>query len=244
MEACRFRLQSVGDAKAPQIPSLRRALSCDLLHLPTPACKASCFCNKVGCTGIWTLQPTLQFELFLSHFSSLWVRGSNAFCRAVNDFDSGPPPRWANGVRLLREIKKRWPNWDENGNSLPAVVGQIRRCYFCDDSFARIAPIVERVRGLGDDTTGVYGSKLTSQLFYDIAVPFDTASATKQRKWGYDPESYGGGRLHGEIRHWLLSNKKSIDDFRTLDNAPASCWSSPGRGTACSRVIDKLFYGS
>ena len=66
-------------------------------------CKTSCFCSKVGCKGIWTLRPTLEFESFLLHFVSLWVRGSNVFSRAVNESDSEMPPRWANGIRLLRE---------------------------------------------------------------------------------------------------------------------------------------------
>src|SRR2546428_11384430 len=97
-------------------------------------CKTSCFCSKVGCKGIWTLRPNLEFELFLSNFGNLWVLGFDAFRRAVNDSGSKLPPRWrpANGIRLVREIKKRWANLDDDGNSLPAVVGNIRQCYFCD----------------------------------------------------------------------------------------------------------------
>lgn len=139
-------------------------------------------------------------------------------------------------------MKKRWSNWDGQSNSLPALASKIKRCYFCDDSFHRIKPIIQTILGVGGDTTGVYTSKFVSQLFYDIAVPFDTASARRQRKCDYDPKSYGDGKMREHAIAWLLANNKSIDNFRELDDAPVSCWPKRGRKTACSRVLDKLFY--
>src|SRR5207245_8238739 len=63
-----------------------------------PPCKSSCFCTKVGCEGIWILRPDVEFQVFLSHFTNLWVRGSLSFGRAVNDADFELPPRWPNGI--------------------------------------------------------------------------------------------------------------------------------------------------
>jgi len=206
-------------------------------------CTPECFCRKVGCGGVWTLRPDLKFQDFLSHYRNLWVRGARAFIDYVeNDSRSGVSPRWKYAVPLLREIRRRWSNWDEHGNSLPSVVSKIRRCYFCDDSFSLIMPIVRDIQNLASDTPGVFTSKLVSQLFYDIAVPFDRGSEKKQRACGYEPKRYGDGRMREQAKAWLLANEKSIDDFRKPDDAPECCWSSPGRGTTCSRVLDKLFY--
>jgi len=173
----------------------------------------------------------------------LWLRGAQAFIDYVeNDSRSGMPKEWKNAVLLMHEIRRRWSNWDEHGNSLPLSVSEIGRCYFCDDAFTLMKPIVCEIHKLAGDSTGVFTSKLVSQLFYDIAVPFDTKSAKNQKASGYEPKSYGDGRMCRQAKAWLLANNKSIDDFRKLDGAPESCWSSPGRGTTCSRVLDKLFY--
>jgi hypothetical protein len=206
-------------------------------------CTPKCFCHKVGCGGVWTLRSDVKFQVFLSHYCNLWVTGKQAFTNYVeNDSRTGWPPRWKNGIRLLREIKKQWPNWDGYGHSLPSVVSSVTRCYFCDDSFTLMKPVVQTIQGMVVDKRGVYTSKLVSQLFYDIAVPFDTDSRKKQKACGYEPQGYGDGRMREQAKDWLLANNKSVDDFRKLDGAPESCWSSPGRGTTCSRVLDKLFY--
>jgi len=197
------------------------------------------------------LRSDLDFQTFLSFFAKLWVRGSCDFVQRVEDSESAAAGRWASGIRLLRQLKERWSNWDANGNSLAFVVSEVKHCYFCDDSFTRIMPTVQNIKDIANrvcDSTGLYTSKLISQLFYDIAVPFDTASAAKQRRCGYDPKCYGDKEMRAQARNWLLANKKSIDDFRGLDDAPVSCWISKDRahceiiGSACSRVLDKLFY--
>ncbi len=206
-------------------------------------CTPKCFCREVGCSGVWTLRPDVKFRDFLSHYCNLWVRGAQAFVAYVeNDSRSGMPKEWKNAVLLLREIRRRWSNWGEHGNSLPLEVSKIRRCYFCDDAFTLLKPIVCEIHKLADDSTGLFTSKLVSQLFYDIAVPFDTKSAGKQKASGYEPKSYGDGEMRKQAKDWLLAHNKSIDDFRKLDGAPGSCWSSPGGGTTCSRILDKLFY--
>lgn len=234
--------------KSHKYPCYEGAVLTNCCTFQESECQSSCFCRKVGCEGIWTLRSDLDFQTFLSSFANLWVRGSSAFTRDVTDSRSEALGRWANGVRLLREIKKRWSNWDGNGNTLPRVVSEVKHCYFCDDSFTRIRPIVQTIVEMVDDSTGVYTSKLVSQIFYDIAVPFDTRSAARQRQCGYDPKSYGDGEMLAQAKVWLLANKKNIDDFRGLDDAPMSCWFSQGGernqviGTTCTRVLDKLFY--
>jgi len=230
--------------KPHKYPRYEGIFLADCCTFQPPGCTPPCFCHKVGCTGIWTLRSDVDFQSFLSHFANLWVGGSHAFTQHVNDCGCEPHPRWKNGIRLLREIKKQWPNWDGHGNSLPSVVSNVTRCYFCDDSFTLMMPVVQTIQGMAVDKRGVYTSKLVSQLFYDIAVPFDTDSKENQKVCGYEPKRYGDGRMRVQAKDWLLANKKSVDDFRKLDGAPDSCWSSPGRGTTCSRVLDKLFYGT
>ena len=215
-------------------------------------CHSSCFCKNVGCKGVWTLRSDLKFETFLSFFVDLWVRGSDDFRHKVQDsafpVTGRMARRMANGIRLLRQIKGRWSNWDGNGNSLPSLVSKVRHCYFCDDSFEKMMPIVRIIIDISPDSTGMYTSKLISQLFYDIAIPFDTESRKRQGRCGYTPEFCGDGTMREQAKSWLLANRKSIDDFRGLDDAPTSCWYSEDRernkniGTACSRVLDKLFY--
>ena len=212
---------------------------CAFTHV---ACESSCFCQSVGCSGAWVLRADLDFDVFLQHFSRLWVRGSRAFVETVKNPSLKVPPRWANGIHLLRELQKQWCNWNQSGQTLPSVVARIKRCYFCDDSFAQITPIVRGIRELVADATGVYTSKLVSQLFYDVAVPFDTASAKRQKECGYDPVSYGDGQMREQAKCWLSRHGKSVDDFRALDDAPATCWPLGGTHAPCTRVLDKLFY--
>lgn len=234
--------------KSHKYPRYEGAFLTSCCNFQESKCSSSCFCQRVGCKGIWTLRPDLEFHTFLRSFANLWVRGSSAFKGEVNDSRSNARGRSASGIRLLREVKKRWCNWDGNGTSLPSVVSEIKHCYFCDDSFTRMRPVVHAIHEMVDDSTGVYTSKLVSQLFYDTAVPFDTASAATQRRCRYSPKSYGDGKMRAQVKDWILANKKSVDDFRGLDGAPTSCWFSQDRkaheivGTGCSRVLDKLFY--
>jgi hypothetical protein len=216
----------------------------DCCTFQQPECTESCFCREAGCGGIWTLRPDVKFEVFLSHYCNLWVRGAHAFIGYVEDGSRvGWPREWKYAVPLLREIGRRWSNWDEHGSSLPSLVSKIRRCYFCDDSFSLIMPTVRVIENLDIDSRGIFTSKLVSQLFYDIAVPFDGKSATEQKASRYEPKRYGDGRRRDQAKDWLRRNEKSIDDFRGLDDAPESYWSIPGRVTTCSRVLDKIFYG-
>ena len=211
-------------------------------------CPWSCFCKKVGCGGVWVLRPDLEFQTFLRHFAQLWDRGSDALRQKVNDSRLLATGRSKNAVPILQELQKQWSNWDGSGNSLPSVVHKIRCCYFCNDSFTQIMPHVKTIVNLASDSSGVYTSKLISQVFYDIAVPFDNGSAAIQKMSGYDPNSYGDGKLREQARNWLMATGKSIDAFRMLDDAFAWCWCESDRerhksvGTACSRVLDKLFY--
>lgn len=225
-------------SKKHKYPLYERPFLEECYTFQQPECSQTCFCRAVECDGVWTLRQDLEFQRFLAHYRKLWVRGQLAFDDCVgNDSRFGCGRRWKYAVPLLREIGRRWSSWDGHGNSLPFLVSKIRRCYFCDDSFSLIAPIVQVIEDLKIDSRGVFMSKLVSQLFYDTAVPFDTASARSQRACGYEPGCYGDGEMRKQARAWLLANNKSVDDFRKLDGTP-----SPGCGTACSRVVDKLFY--
>ena len=223
-----------------------------LLHCCTfqaPTCPADCFCHTVGNDGVWTLRPDLGFDAFLDAFANLWVTGRSSFKDAVHDPTFETRTRWRYGARLLCEVKTRWSDWDGRGHSLPQLASHVRRCYFCNDAFDLIAPFVDTIRELPGDNSGIYTSKLVSQLFYDIAVPFDSLSRGVQKRHGYDPADHGaGGSMREDVRAWLVQHNLSVLAFRRLDDAPARYW-QPGEqpevhaGTACSRVLDKLFYG-
>ncbi len=212
-----------------------------------PTCGPNCFCQSVGCSGVWSLRSDLDFDTFLDSFSKLWVRGVSTLARDVNNPQRPPTGRWRTATRVLRELKGRWIIWNGDGNALPQVVGAIRRCCFCDDAFDSIAPILSQVRRLAPDNTGVYTSKVISLLFYDIAVPFDSKSKQNQKRCGYDPCSFGGGKMKADAQEFLRNQGMSIDQFRYLDDAPSKYWPSEhrlpsGLGTACSRIFDKLLY--
>ena len=222
-----------------------------LLHCCTfqePTCSTDCFCREVGNDGVWTLRADLAFDAFLDAFANLWVTGLSSFTEAVRDPKVQTGARWRYGMQLLREVKVRWSDWDGQGHSLPELASQVRRCFFCDDAFDLISPFVETVRALPGDDSGIYTSKLISQLFYDIAVPFDSNSKQLQKRSGYDPMDYGAGSRHEDVKRWLVENRLGIPEFRRLDDAPARYWRQGERpevdaGTACSRVLDKLYYG-
>jgi hypothetical protein len=82
----------------------------------------------------------------------------------------------------------------------------------------------------------------------DIAVPFDTQSKGLQKRTGCELTRYGGGAMQRDVRRWLVAHNLGVADFRRLDDAPARYWRAVERpdvdvGAACSRVLDKLFYG-
>lgn len=220
---------------------------CCLYQAPT--CHKSCFCRAHGNDGVWTLRPDLDFETFLHFYGQLWIGVQrSSFQAAVHDERRQTRARWAAAARLLQAIKARWSDWDGKGHSLPELASRIRRCFFCDDAFDLIAPYADLFRAACADGSGVYTSKLVSQLFYDIAVPFDTLSRGAQERRGYAPSEYGAGAMQRDVQRWLVDHQLSIAEFRQLDDAPSRYWrpgERPGMngGTACSRVLDKLFYG-
>jgi hypothetical protein len=220
---------------------------CCLYQVPT--CHKSCFCRAHGSDGVWTLRPDLDFETFLHFYGQLWIGVQrSSFQAAVHDERRQARARWHVGMQLLREVQARWSDWDGQGHSLPELASRVRRGFFCDDAFDLIAPFVESIRGLCPGSSGVYTAKLVSQVFYDIAVPFDTLSRGAQERRGYAPSEYGAGALQRDVQRWLVDHRLSIPEFRQLDNAPSRYWRRGERpeadvGTACSRVLDKLFYG-
>ena len=234
--------------KRHKYPRYEGAFLQDCCTFQQPTCPADCFCRQAGNDGVWTLRPDLAFEAFLDAYANLWVTGLPSFRDAVLDPTVKTGARWRYGMQLLREVKVRWSDWDGQGRSLPELASQVRRCFFCDDAFDLITPFVEAIRELPGDESGIYTSKLVSQIFYDIAVPFDSASRGLQKRHGYDPMDYGAGSMQRDVKRWLLNHQLSIPEFRWLDDAPARYWRQGERpqadvGTACSRVLDKLFYG-
>lgn len=215
----------------------------------TPTCSDGCFCRAHGSDGVWTLRPDLDFETILRFYGELWIGSQrSSFVTVVLDERRETRARWAAGASLLRAVKQRWSDWDGKGHSLSELASRVRRCLFCDDAFDLIAPLVDEIQALCDDDSGVYPSKLVSQLFYDIAVPFDTNSKRLQKGAGYEPTEYGRGAMQRDVQRWLVMRGLSVAEFRRLDDAPVRWWQVEDRpdvdvGAVCSRVLDKLFYG-
>jgi hypothetical protein len=54
--------------------------------------------------------------------------------------------------------------------------------------------------------------------------------------------------MQRDVQRWLVMRGLSVAEFRRLDDAPVQWWQVEDRpdvdvGAACSRVLDKLFYG-
>ncbi|HMU88899.1 MAG TPA: hypothetical protein PKC11_14905, partial [Agitococcus sp.] len=195
----------------------------------------------------WVIKADLPFSIFLKHYANLWAKGQfDTLNKMVNNQNLSADGRYKNLVSVLRAVQKKWNNWDGYGNSLTKLASQFRYTYLCDDAFDKIQKLINEIQVVcQDDTTGVYTSKLISQLFPDIAIPFDTASKQKMEDNKYKPNSYGQD-MKLDIQQFIERNKLSMIDFRTLDDAPENIWQPnhtlKGPLTSCSRVIDKLFY--
>jgi len=209
-------------------------------------CDESCFCRQIGNTGAWVIKENLEFDDFLDHYANLWAQGSSSLIGKVKDSKQSPSHREMYSVPVLRALKERWTDWDGHGNSLPNLANQIRYTFLCDDGFNQIDSIVKVARTLCTDNTGVYTSKMISQIFPEIVIPFDTASKSIMRRCGYEPTLYGAGILKKEVIDFINHNRLSASDFRSFDNAPLNDWGQfprpNGEITSFSRVIDKLFY--
>lgn len=233
-------------SKHHQYPLFEYNFFSDCLKFVPTNCSSSCFCRKIHNNGVWVTKEEINFSTFLAHFVNLWARGSREIVHAVNTrrLVTG---RYKNAVAALIAIYDNWSNWDNTGKTLPSLINAQRKTILCDESFLSVKKIIDKIVDVcRSDTTGVYTSKIISQLFPDLAIPFDTASRNRMISDGYNPILYGDGSIKNETKKFILAHKLTMDNFRKLDNAPISCWHPPvtsiNNFTACSRVIDKLFY--
>lgn len=208
-------------------------------------CNSECdfgACNRY----VWVIRKDMSFDIFLYHYAQLWVKGSKLFINQVND-SSEVKGRQKNSVPLMRAIKLKWDNWNNDDKSLSEIANSHRHTFFCKNGFSKIEEISSEIDDLFYDTTGVYKSKFISQLFPDIAIPFDTESKKKIMKCGYTPCTYGNGKLRSEVQGFIETNNSlTLSEFRKIDNAPSECWPNRGKNisgttTSISRIIDKLF---
>lgn len=233
--------------KRHKYPRFEKGYFESCLEYVNTSCNNDCFCKKIDNQGAWVIKVDLPFSIFLKHYANLWAKGQfNTLNKKVNNQNMAAEARYANLVPVLRAIKEKWDNWDGKGNSLTKLANQHRYTYLCDDAFDKIQELINEIQIVcHEDTTGVYTSKLISQLFPDIAIPFDTASKQKMEDNKYKPNSYGQD-MKLDIQQFIQRNKLSMIDFRTLDDAPENIWQPnhtlKGSLTSCSRVIDKLFY--
>jgi|CXWL01.1.fsa_nt_gi hypothetical protein len=210
--------------KTHQYPRFEKSYIINCLEYVEPICDADCFCRNIENTGVWAIRSNLTFPVFLDYYAKLWVRGSAEFINKVNNIELQVGRRLKNAVFLLRAISAQWDSWEGNGNSLPQLANQLRYCYFCDNGFQQINQLCAQILAISNDTTGVYTSKLISQLFPDIAIPFDTKSGNKMRRCGYEPNDYGNGLLKSHVINFIDHNNLLMNAFRGLDNAPQLHW--------------------
>lgn len=234
--------------KQHQYPRFEKGYFESCLEYVSTNCNTDCFCKKIDNQGAWVIKADLPFTDFLEHYANLWAKGQFVTLDSmINNQNAAAMGRYKNLVPVLRAIQKKWDNWDGHGNSLTKLANQHRYTYLCDKSFqGEIQKIIKDIKKVcNKDSTGVYTSKLISQLFPDIAIPFDTASKQEMEDSKYKPNSYGQD-MKLDIQQFIQRNKLSMIDFRTLDDAPENIWQPnhtlKGSLTSCSRVIDKLFY--
>ena len=234
--------------KKHRYPQFEKAYFLKCLDYVEVNCNQKCFCKIMHNNHTWVIKADLDFNIFLEHFINLWARGSKSIISKANN-QGNVSGRLKKAVPALRALKNRWNNWDKKGRSLPCLANTYRKTYLCDNSFEEIEYLInEIVDECKDDTTGIYTSKIISQIFPDIAIPFDTASKSEMRRSGYNPSLYGNGPLKNDIIELIKKHKLSFHQFRELDDAPSNqtMWiptpSLSGKPTSCSRVIDKLFY--
>ena len=153
-------------------------------------------------------------------------------------------------IPLLNFLKNNWDNWDRKGNSLASLVNRNRLSILCNNQPYQVVEEVEhQLTGDNRGGTGVYVSKILSQLFPDLCIPFDTDSSKRMKRNGYYPHNFGKGLLREHIIAFLQNNQLNAEFIRKSDNAPQRYWPNKRQfiqeidvPTSYSRPIDKLFY--
>jgi len=245
--------------------------------------------GHVGCQLTYSLRSDLDFDTFLLHAPKLWK--SNATIHTITELLTKLENALAQNTKLGRDdlggnemaylivallaVRIHWSGY--NGiKPLPSFANATKRTMLCFDAYKITHKLVKSlsekyyeiirttIKDKGDSVSGVYLSKMVSQIFYDIYIPHDTRSKSAMRP--FDASMFGR-----DMRDWLLStmlaNKWDIGDIRDFDNASSDYWETHGATrdkvidlfgqwntkyiikrtgkipAPLSRIVDKMFYG-
>ena len=118
-------------------------------------------------------------------------------------------------------------------NAIPAL--KCNKCGLCDTSIS-----------IEGSVTNLYEAKMWSQLFFDILVPFDTASKKEIKRAGYTTKDFFAmnRELFRDLRRFAEAHGLGVAGIRKLDSPStiAPSLSSLAGGQPLSRVLDKIFY--
>jgi hypothetical protein len=217
----------------------------------------------------WAIQENCNFSSFIEYYRRLWTPSNQDFL-----VDTIGCQRHADAIRISQSITA------EEWSMIARKASGFRRTILCTDAFsgmrsiirgdARLLKLYETFSRRPATTkkvkewdgprqvirtraeSGVYLSKFVSQLFYDIAIPYDTSSYGKQRemhKMGIHhdnrcnytgrgpggkillqiasvevkPEKFGSDLVSSLYCH-MTNNKVSIFSIAEYDNARECYW--------------------
>ena len=153
------------------------------------ACGLECWCEHRGCLGHYRIKE-ISFNQFLDTYVNLWIP-KNARENIKNAVLNGKPfrSRQRNAIPALKWLNQNWS----------ASLAKARVCNKCGLYDPNIS-IEGRV-------TNLYEAKMWAQLFYDVLVPFDTASKKEIKRAGYTTADF------------LTMNRELFRDLRRFAEA-------------------------
>ncbi len=204
-----------------------RALCSDYEFIDCP-CLLECWCKHRSCLGHYRIKE-ISFNQFLDTYVNLWTP-KNARENIKSAVLTGKPfrGRQRNAIPALRWLRQNW------SVSLAEARG-CNKCGLCDPNIS-----------IDGSVTNLYEAKMWSQLFYDVLVPFDTASKKEIKRAGYTTTHFltMNRELFRDLRRFADAHGLDVAGIRNLDSpsAIAPSLSSLAGGQALSRVLDKIFY--
>ena len=209
-----------------------RVLHSDYEFIACP-CAGPCWCKRNGCGGHYRLKE-LTFDQFLEDYLHLWIppqaRDNVKWAVLKGTSYSG---RQKHSIKPLQWLRENWSG----------ILDEVRgydKCGLCDST------VPPRVPHSG--AFNLYEAKMSSQLFYDSLVPFDSKSKAKIRRARYpDPEKdflAMNRELFCDLRKISDSHGLGVPGIRELDSpwTVEPQFQKPAGGQPLSRVVDKIFY--
>lgn len=214
------------EAKARYVYWENRALHADYEFIDCP-CEAGCWCRGMGCAGHYRIKK-ISFDQFLNTYVLLWIpkNSRNNIKSAVleGQLFNG---RQRNAVPVLQWLGKNW-------SASLARARDSESCGLCEPTVTIDRPI-----------SNLYEAKMWSQLFYDVLVPFDTASKREIKRAGYETADFSvmNKELFRDLRRLAEAHGLDVPAIRRLDSPFSLPSVRPlAGGQPLSRVIDKIFY--